>query len=233
MIGRIPRHRSLADDVDPLGLHVFIPGALAGGVLVSVGLLLGDAVRSLRGQPTGRRRVTVTAAALAEEVRLGSGAATSSAAGLRSRGTYAIVGSIALAIVVSVVPGSAWNFLAPDGYLAHIAWIWSLSTLLVAAMAVVAVQVLRLAPEWVPIAAALIGAGVGVRFSLGSEAGTVQLAVLAVTAVVTPAIVAATWRLRRRRGVVHVPPSVRPLLTNTPLGTDCRAPSVTPAGQPA
>lgn len=34
---------------------VFVPGVLAGGLLVSLGLLVGDLVRRVRGETPGRR----------------------------------------------------------------------------------------------------------------------------------------------------------------------------------
>jgi hypothetical protein len=220
VIARARRHRSRADEVDPFALHVFIPGALASGFLVSIGLLVGDAMRRVRGDGATRRRVTVTGAALADEVRRGSGAAQATAVGLRPRRVYGIVGALALALVVGVVPGASWNFLAPGGYISDIAWIWALSMMAVLAILVVTVQALRLAPEWVPVAVALVGAGVVARFALGPEAGNVRLGAVAGAAVVTPLAVLATWHLRRRLGRIYVPASVRPLLAGTPLGAE-------------
>lgn len=221
MIGRVPRHRHSSDDVDPFTLYVFIPGVLASGFLVSVGLLVGDAARRVRGDRGTRRRVTVTGAALAAEVRNGSGAAHTTPFGLRRRATYGIVGGVALALVVGVVPGATWNFLDPGGYISDIAWIWAVSMLAVIAIVVLATQALRLASEWVPITAALVGSGAIARFALGPESGTLRTAAVAAAAVITPIVVAATWRLRHRRRTVFVPASVRPLLTSTPLGREC------------
>lgn len=166
MIGRVPRHRHSSDDVDPIALHVFIPGALASGFLVSVGLLVGDAVHRVRGDRGNRRRVTVTGAALAAEVRSGSGAAHTTPFGLRRRATYGIVGGVALGLVVGAVPGATWNFLDPGGYISDIAWIWAISMVAVIAIVVLATQALRLASEWVPMTAALVGSGVIARFAL-------------------------------------------------------------------
>lgn len=221
MIGRVPRHRHSSDDVEPFALRVFIPGALASGFLVSIGLLVGDAVRRVRGDRGTRRRVSITGAALAAEVRAGSGAARSIPFGLRQRATYGIVGGLALALVVGVVPGATWNFLNPGGYISDIAWIWAVTMLAVIAIVVLAIQALRLAPEWVPIAGAIVGGGTFARFALGPESGTIRTSAIVATAVVTPIVVAATWKLRRHRHTVFVPASVRPLLTTTPLGREC------------
>lgn len=222
MIGRLPRHHHSSDDVEPFGLYVFIPGALASGFLVSLGLLVGDALRRAGGDRGTRRRVTVTGAALAAEIRHGSGAACTTSFGLRRRATYGIVGGIGLALIVGVVPGATWNFLQPGGYISDIAWVWTISMLGVIAVVVLATQALRLAPEWVPTAAGLVGAGVVTRFALGPESGTVRTAAIAAAALITPAVVAATWRLRHRHDTVFVPASVRPLLSSTPLGRECR-----------
>ena len=161
------------------------------------------------------------AAALAAEVRGGSGAAYTTPFGLRRRATYGIVGGVALGLVVGAVPGATWNFLDPGGYISDIARIWAISMLAVIAIVVLATQALRLASEWVPITAALVGSGAIARFALGPESGTIRTAAIAAAAVITPIVVAATWRLRHRRRTVFVPASVRPLLTSTPLGREC------------
>lgn len=225
MIGRARHHHGWADDVDPFVLRVFIPGALASGFLVSVGLLLGDALRKLRGDGAARRRVALAGAALAEEVRCGAGAGRRSSAGLRPRAVYGVVGLASMGLVAGVAPGAAGNFLAPGGYLSDISWIWAASTLGALAFAAVGVQTLRVAPEWVPVTVGIVGAGVLVRFTLGPEPVGTRLAVIAVVGVVAPVLAAATWRLRGRRGRTDVPPSVRALLAATPLGAPVDPPS--------
>ena len=217
MIGRVRKHTALGDDFDPGGLHVFIPGALASGFLVSIGLLVGDAMRKLRGDAGNDRKVQLTGAAVADEVRSGAGASRTVEAGLRSRRVYGIVGSLALALAVAVVPGAAWNFLNPVGYIADIGWIWALSMLGVLALVFVGVRTIRLAPEWLPIFFLVFGAAVVVRFWLGREPGTVRLVVI-IGAVIGAVVGAAlTWRLRKRRQVTDVPPKSRRLLRSTPL----------------
>lgn len=217
MISRIPRHTSLGDNVDPGGLFVFIPGALVGGFLISMGLLIGDALRKLRGDAGTERRVTHTAAAVADEVRAGAGAARQTESGLRSRAIYGAVAGVSLALVLLVVPGATWNFLNPGGYISNISWIWAISMVLVLVFAYLGVQVLRLAPEWTPTIILALGLAFAVRFMLGSEP-VIPRAVLIISGLAVGAIgAAATWRMRRRRHRVDVPPSVRPLLTRTPL----------------
>jgi len=217
VIGRVPKHVTLGDQVDPGGLFVFIPGALAGGFLISVGLLVGDAVRKLRGNAGTDRRVRHTGAAMAEEIRAGAGASRRTEAGLRPRAVYGAVSSISFALVVLVVPGATWNFFNPGGYIQNVGWIWAISMLLVLGFAILGVQTIRLAPEWLPGIVAALGAGLALRFALGNEPA-VDRAVLVVFGLVV-AIVgpAATWRLRRRSDRIDVPPSARPILTRTPL----------------
>jgi hypothetical protein len=217
MIGRVPRHTSLGDDVDPGGLFVFIPGALATGFLISIGLLVGDAFRGLRGDVGSERRVRHTGAAVADEVRGGSGAARRTVSGLRSRPVYGVVGAVSLALVVAVIPGATWNFLNPVGYIGDIGWIWAVSLLAVLGLAVLGTQTLRLVPEWVPFVIAAVGVGFAVRFALGGESVILRSALVVSGLVAATVGVVATWRLRRRRDRIDVPPSVRPILTRTPL----------------
>jgi len=217
VIGRVPKHVTLGDQVDPGGLFVFIPGALASGFLISVGLLVGDAVRKLRGSAGIDRRVRHTGAAVADEIRAGAGAARRTGAGLRPRAVYGSVSGVSFALVVLVLPGATWNFLNPGGYIQNVGWIWAISMLLALGFAILGVQTLRLAPEWLPWIIAALGVGLALRFALGNEpAGnrTVLVVFGLVVAIVGPA---ATWRLRKRSDRIDVPPSARPILTRTPL----------------
>lgn len=223
MSTRVPPHRHFSDDVEPFAFHVFIPGALASGFVVSVAVVLGDVVRRIRGQRGARRRITITSVGMTAEVRHGSGAARRSLCGLRHRNFYVLVGALALALAVAAAPGATWNFLQRGGYLSDIAWIWVLCMLAVLASVVVAVQALRLVPQWVPVAAALVGVGAIIRFAVGPEQGTVAAAALVVISVLTTAVVALTWRGRSRATPVGVPGSVRPLLVSTPFGRECRS----------
>jgi hypothetical protein len=217
MIGRVPRHTSLGDDVDPDTLSVFIPGALASGFLISIGLLVGDAFRKVRGDAGTERRVRHTGAAVADEVRAGAGASRRTGSGLRPRPVYGLVSAISFALVIVVVPGASWNFINPEGYISDIAWIWAVSLLLVFGFVVLGVQTLRLAPEWLPIIIATIGVGFALRFALGGEPVVLKNALILSGLAAAAVGAAATWRLRRRSNVIDVPPSVRPMLTRSPL----------------
>lgn len=215
MIGRVPRHRTLADTVEIEGTFVFIPGALASGFLVSLGLLVGDAIRRIRGERGAARRVELTARALVAEVRDGSGAAGRVGRGLRPPWVYGLVGGASIAIAAAVVPGATWNFLNPGGYLSDISWIWAISLLGSLAFAWLGIQSLRLAASWTPVVVGLVGLGFTVRFAV--PAGGERALVAVVGAVATATATAATWRLRRRHRVI--PASTRVLLSRTPLGS--------------
>jgi hypothetical protein len=217
MIGRVPKHTALGDDVDPGGLFVFIPGALVSGFLVSIALLISDAVRKIRGGPGSDRRVKHTAAAVADEVRSGAGASRQTTAGLRSRWVYGVVSAISFALVAIVVPGATWNYLNPGGYIEDIGWIWAVSMILVFGFAVLGVQTIRLAPEWLPIILGVTGVGIAVRFALGSEPVVSRTALVVFGFVFAIVGVASTWHMRKHRERNNVPPSARPILTRSPL----------------
>jgi hypothetical protein len=217
MIGRVPRHTTLGDGVDPDVLSVFIPGALASGFLISMGLLMGDAFRKVRGDTGTDRRVMHTGAAVADEVRSGAGASRQTESGLRPRWVYGVVSGISLGLVLAVVPGATWNFLNPGGYISDISWIWVLSLLVVLGFAVVGVQTLRVAPEWLPFILGALGLGLAARFVLGSEPAGLRYLLVAVGLVFSIVGIASTWRMWEARKHTDVPPSARSLLTRTPL----------------
>lgn len=217
MIGRVPRHASLGDGVDPDVLSVFIPGALASGFLISIGLLVGDAYRKVRGDAGTDRRVMHTGAAISDEVRSGAGAARRTDSGLRPPWVYGLVSAISLGLVIAVIPGATWNFLNPGGYISDISWIWVLSLLIILGFAVLGIQTLRVAPEWLPFILGALGIGLAVRFLFGSEPAVVRYVLIAGGLVFAVVGTASTWRMWYRRGHTDVPPSARTLLTRTPL----------------
>jgi len=217
MIGRAPPHTTLGDDVDPGSLFVFIPGAMASGFLISIALLVGDALRKVRGSAGNDRRVRHTGAIIADEVRGGAGASRRTEEGLRPRAFYGILGGLSYGLAAAVIPGAAWNFLNPVGYISDIGWIWAVSMVLAVGLIVLGYQVLRLAPEWTPIVAGALGLGFALRFLFGREVWLVRISVIVGSLVGAAAVTALTWRLRRQGTVVDVPPSLRPLLRATPL----------------
>jgi len=217
MIGRVPKHTALGDSVEPDALFVFIPGALAGGFLISIGLLVGDAVRKVRGDAGIERRVKHTGAAVAEEICSGAGASRQTESGLRPRAVYGAVAGVSLALVVLVVPGATWNFLNPGGYIQNVGWIWAVSMLAVIGFLVLGVQTIRLAPEWLPGIIAALGVGFAVRFAFGSEPAVNRTALIGFGLLIVIAGIVMAWHIRGRHNRTDVPPSVRPLLIRTPL----------------
>jgi hypothetical protein len=217
MIGRVPRHTSLGDDVDPGDLFVFIPGAIASGFLISLGLLAGDAYRGVRGDSGNRRRIRSSSAVIADEIRDGAGAGRSAVHGLRRPAVYGTVSLAAFALVLLGIPGATWNFANPVGYISDIGWIWALSLLLIIGFAVVGFHSLRLAPGWRPFIVILLGLGVVARFAFGNESDTLRSGLI-IAGLVTVAVGAVlAWHSRTGSTHTDVPPSVRPLLARTPL----------------
>jgi len=196
MIGRVPRHTSLGDGIDPNGLFVFIPGAIASGFLISLGLLAGDAYRGVRGDSGNQRRIRN---------------------GLRRSAVYGVVGLASFGLVTLGIPGATWNFFNPVGYISDIGWIWALSLLLIGGFAVLGVQTLRLAPRWHSITVVFLGLGIAARFAVGNESGPLRAGLIVLGVVVVAAGAGFAWRARAIRRGVDVPPSVRPLLARTPL----------------
>lgn len=217
MIGRVPRHTSLGDGIDPDGLFVFIPGAIASGFLISLGLLAGDAYRGIRGDSGNRRRIQNSGAVIADEIRDGAGAGRRATHGLRRHSVYGVVGLGSLALVTLGFPGATWNFLNPVGYISDIGWIWALSLLIIVGFAVLGVQTLRLAPRWLPFTVIMLGLGITVRFAVGNETGSLKIGLIVVGLVTMAAGSGLGWRELGARRRVDVPPSVRPLLARTPL----------------
>jgi len=197
-------------------LAVFVPGALAGGLLVSIALLVGDLVRRVRGDRGDRRAVNMASTPAATEIRFGAGAGRVASAGLRDGVVYGIVALISLAIVVLVVPGAMWNFLDEGGYLSDIGWILAVSLLAVGVLAVVGVVALRLAPAWAPIVAAVIGVGAVLRLAAGPEHFDTGLVVVVGLAVTAAVVALAYWW--GRTVSPGVPAWARPVLRACPLG---------------
>jgi hypothetical protein len=217
MIGRVPKHTALGDGVEPGGLFVFIPGALAGGFLISIGLLIGDAVRKVRGDAGIERRVKHTGAAVADEIRAGSGASRQTESGLRPRWVYGAVAGISFGLVILGIPGATWNYLNPGGYIQNVGWIWAVSMLGVIGFLALGVQTIRLAPEWLPGIVVALGVGFALRFAFGSEPAVNRTVLIGLGLLIVMAGIVMAWRMRGRHDRTDVPPSVRPLLIRTPL----------------
>ncbi len=213
--GRPRRHPSWGDDVDLGELDVFIPGALASGFLVSLFLLAGDALRSVRGDSGARRLIDVTATAIVADVRCGPGAHRRISTGLRERWVYGLVGAASLGVAAIVIPGATWNFLNPDGYIRQVAWVAALSALGALAFLALGVQTMRVAPKWLPPFFAVAGTAFTLRYVLLASRSTMPLVAVA-GSIVTVALVAGSWRLRGPGA--EVPAAVRALAARSPLG---------------
>lgn len=214
MIGRVPRHRSAADDADPGAAHVFIPGALATGFLVSLALLVGDAVRRVRGDRATSRRAEVTASALLAHVRGGPQAVRHVGGGSRTTALYGVLGSASVGLAMAVGVGATWNYLNPDGYMRALAWPWTVSLLGALGFAWLGVQSLRLAPAWIGPGAFAVAGGFSARFAVLAER---PWRVGAIGLVLTVAVTWLAARVAPRRPLVTA--SVQALLARTPLGS--------------
>lgn len=128
-----PRVRTLADDVDPDGLHVFVPGIMGAGVLMSLGILVGDLVRRLSGGAGRQREIELTAWYLTRDVArsVHRERRLDSSVGLRPRRTYAVLALLFLGVGVYGLVGSFWNYVNPvdQGWVEDIAWVFALSVL--------------------------------------------------------------------------------------------------------
>ena len=196
-------------------IGVFVPGALAGGLLVSLALVLGDLVRRLRGSAPATRAAHNAAAATVASIDDGS--AHDVHEGLRSRRSYAVVALVAWGLVALAVPSATWNFVNPGGYVSDIGWIAAVSMAAVLLAVAIGAAALRLAPKAAPWIVTVLGGGAAVRFGLGPE----DFPVVAVLAIASVATLAAIAIARRWSGSTtdDVPPWTRPLLRVTPLGT--------------
>lgn len=128
-----PSTRTIADDVDPDSLHVFVPGIMGAGLLMSLGILAGDLLRRVHGGASRRREVHLTAWYLTRDVvrSVHRERRLDPAVGLRSRRTYVVLALLFLGIGVYGLVGSLWNYFNPvdQGWVEDIAWVLVVSML--------------------------------------------------------------------------------------------------------
>lgn len=127
----VPRkHRTSLDDFEPDHLNVFVPGVMGAGVLVSIGILISDAVRRVGGGRGPERQAGIVAESLVKEFARSVHAPGGFTQGLRSRMTYSISAIAFIGIGVYGLIGSFWNFINPvdAGWAEDIAWLWAVST---------------------------------------------------------------------------------------------------------
>jgi hypothetical protein len=147
---RAPRH--WWQDHDPFALHVFVPGIMGAGILVSLVLLVVDALRAVGLRGSARRPARVLGTKVGAEV-LGA-----QPEGLRSlrraRSTYVAVGIMSCAVAVYTMIGSFWNFINPalgQNWVEDVAWLFALSLVVSGGLAVLGTASLRLARRDQPI----------------------------------------------------------------------------------
>ncbi len=107
---RRPEHGS--DGHDPFGLHVFVPGVMGAGIMVSLVVIAADALRAHGLRRSARRPAQVVGTKLAADVlrippeRLCK---------VRRRPlVYRIIGSGFCAVAGYTLVGSFWNFINPS-----------------------------------------------------------------------------------------------------------------------
>ncbi len=167
MIGLTRRTRTTFDDVDPDRLHVFVPGILGAGILVSIGLLFADAARKIGGGRGQRRQVQIAAHHLAHDV-IGRGdleSARRDHTGMRKRGTYLVSAALFIGLGIYGVLGSTFNFLGVTRWSENVAWIWAGLLVIVASFLFLGFILLGTALRWNRIPAA--ARAVVVRSPLG------------------------------------------------------------------
>jgi hypothetical protein len=135
----IPRHRTYLDDIDVDRTHVFVPGIMGAGVLLSLGLIVVDTIGRLRGTGSQRREIQLSAAYLTEDVlrSVHRQDEIDPGAGLRPRRTYVLAAVAFLGVAVYGLVGSFWNYVNPvdDGWVEDVAWAWALSNIVVLLLA--------------------------------------------------------------------------------------------------
>lgn len=131
----LPPHRDPFDGYEPGSLHVFVPGLMGAGVLLSIGLMAADLVHRLRGDRAARREIDLVAWFVARDVvrSVHRDAELDRTVGLRSRRAYVLNAVVFLGLGIYGLIGSTWNYANPvdEGWVEDIAWVWAVSMLAV------------------------------------------------------------------------------------------------------
>lgn len=148
-----PRHhRTAFDDVDPDALNVFVPGVMGAGILVSIGLLIGDLARKLGGGRAAERQGALAAGFVVREFAqtVHREDVVARGFGMRSRLTYFITAALLLSVGIYGMIGSFWNFVNPidQGWAEDVAWIWVLSAAVGTGLVWVGFIALQIAVKW-------------------------------------------------------------------------------------
>lgn len=232
----IPVRRSwVFDDLDEDRLHVFVPGAMGAGILLSIGILLSDACRRLGGQQLVERRIAATAGAVASSVVGGRDATPAPPAGFRHPRVFVMVVAGAAGLAALLLPGATWNYFNPNGYINDIAWLWAGGVVTGIFFARVAYIAAYVVPKSLPPIVGAISLGITIRFTQLSD-GIVWNLVVAAGCLAGGALAVHLAR-RHAAAVTHLPGWTWPFFVSTPLtkpfeASDPVAASVAaPAGQ--
>ncbi|MFQ5966361.1 MAG: hypothetical protein ACE5MI_01980 [Acidimicrobiia bacterium] len=211
----IPARRHWAlEDLEEDRLHVFVPGAMGTGLLLSLGLLLSDVYRRAGGQQLAERRVELTARAAGTDVVGGPGTSLAEPGGMRRSWIYVVVTFAALGLVAWLIPGATWNYFNPGGYIEGKAWIWAISVLAIMFFAFVGITVALAAPRWLPWVVGTVGILVTTRFTLTASTDLKALVAIGLLLSFSGMVYAAHRYVRR---VDHLPARAWPLFVSTPL----------------
>jgi hypothetical protein len=113
---------------DASRLHVFVPGIMGVGLLVSLAVLLLDGVRRVTSGRTHERHAQIAASRIVAEVHAAAGAAEpASPVGQRHRWVYGAVAAALLSLGLYSMVGSTSNFIFQE-WVRHVAWVWAAST---------------------------------------------------------------------------------------------------------
>lgn len=123
----------LEDDLtDPGSVRVFVPSIMGAGILVSLGILVGDLRRALaprageaRSKAHRRRRALALVAPMAGEIGAPLPVVPPLRRRLRSRPFYAGLFTAAVSLSLYVGIGSTFNYLRDVGAFSHKVWMES------------------------------------------------------------------------------------------------------------
>lgn len=115
--------------VRPSRLHVFVPGIMGVGLLVSLAVLLLDGIRRVTSGRTHERHARIVASQIVADVEAAAGAAEpASPPGQRHRWVYGAVAAALLSLGLYSMVGSTSNFIFQE-WVRHVAWVWAASTM--------------------------------------------------------------------------------------------------------
>lgn len=125
----------LEDDLtDPGALRVFVPSIMGAGILVSLGILVGDLGRRIapragraRRRAAIHRRAGALVAPLAAAIGVPAPSARHARRRLRSRTFYAVLFAITVSLSLYIGIGSTFNYLRHFGPFNHKVWMESLA----------------------------------------------------------------------------------------------------------